>query len=166
MPVRFLLRVVILGLTGGAAVSLLAFLLARYGPSGGSWSFRGNGALAAYAVVPGLLAGGWTAVVLHHRGADWLGRGIVAGGIGLALAAVDAALLPVFGTSVDQSVGAVLLLPVAAWAVISPILAVFAPTGEATRRTPLTLAIGGAGAWLVSVSAGVGALGIVLPAGS
>jgi hypothetical protein len=39
------------GVVAGAAVSVLAFYLARYGPSGEGWSFRGNGALAAFTVV-------------------------------------------------------------------------------------------------------------------
>jgi hypothetical protein len=29
----------VIGVAGGAAVALFAFLLARYGPSGDSWSF-------------------------------------------------------------------------------------------------------------------------------
>jgi len=57
-----------LGLLAGAAVSVLAFYLARYGPSGEGWSFRGNGALAAYTVVPAILAAGWSAVIAYYRG--------------------------------------------------------------------------------------------------
>ena len=60
---------IIVGFVLGAAISVLAFYVARYGPSGGNWSFKGNGALAVYPAFPAVMAAGWTGLVLHARGA-------------------------------------------------------------------------------------------------
>jgi hypothetical protein len=154
-----------LGVAGGAAVSLLAFLLARYGPADGSWSFRGNGALAAYTVVPALLAAGWTAVVIHERRLPWPGPALAAGLVGIVLAAFDAALLPALGAGADQTVGPVLLAALLAWTVIAPASATRIPRRTASRPVPAGVAVGAA-AWLIGVVAGVIAVGFLLPAGS
>jgi hypothetical protein len=154
-----------LGVAGGAAISLLAFRLARYGPADGSWSFRGNGALAAYTLVPALLAGGWTAVVLHRRRLPWPGPALAAGLVGVVLAALDAALLPVLGAGADQTVGPVMLAALLAWAVVAPALATRIPRRTAGRPVPPGVAVGAA-AWLIGAVAGVIAVGFLLPAGS
>jgi hypothetical protein len=81
---RTLVTVAVVGLLAGAAISVFAFLLARYGPAGDGWSFKGNGALATYTLIPVVLAGGWTALVLRARAIpNWLSLGIGAGVIGL-----------------------------------------------------------------------------------
>lgn len=157
---------VALGVAGGAAVSLLAFLLARYGPADGSWSFRGNGALAAYTVLPAILAGGWTALVLHRRRLAWPGIGLAAGLVGLALAALDAALLPLLGAGADQTVGPVLLVSLLAWAVLAPLVATRVPAGRAARPVPAGITIAAGAVWLVAVVAGLALVGFLLPAGS
>ena len=164
----FWLTTIVLGVAGGALVGLFAFLLARYGPSGDTWSFRGNGALAAYTVAPALLAGGWTALVARLKGRrDWTQLGLGATLIGLALAVVDAVLLSVGGSSVVLSaIGAVLLLAVLAWSLLAPALTwALARPGTAPR-------LGGGyfaaalGLWIGGLIAGLLVLGLVLPAGS
>jgi len=163
---RFVGFTVALGIAGGAAVSLLAFLLARYGPADGSWSFRGNGALAAYTLTPAVLAGGWTAVVLHHRRLTWLAWGLAAGLVGVVLAALDAALLPVFGAGADHDVGPVLLVALLAWVVVAPALATRVPGGVPGEPLPVGVSAAGGVAWLTGLVAGLTVVSALLPAGS
>jgi hypothetical protein len=154
------------GLLAGAAISLLAFLVSRYGPSGGNWSFRGNGALAVYTLVPALVTAGWTALVLHFRGHDgWLAFGIGAGLVGVLLAAVDATLLPIFGAAGDQTVGPVLLLSLLVWIPLAPILATRL-TREASAPQPLSVYVVAAAAWFGALTVGLIGAGILFPAGS
>ena len=108
---RMLRATIVVGLIGGAAISLITFYLARYGPSAGNWTFRGNGALAAYSAIPVLLTAGWCALIQRARGIRaWLAIGIAAGSIGLIVAAADAAPLPVFGAGADVRFGGLLLI--------------------------------------------------------
>jgi len=156
-----------LGLLAGAAVSVLAFYLARYGPSGEGWSFRGNGALAAYTVVPAILAAGWSAVAAYYRGrTGWLTFGLAAGLIGLLLALADASLLPLFGPGFDQTLGAILLLVLLLWAFAAPAIAAATSVPGRPRPVPMSVALGSAGLWLVGTLAGLIVIGVVLPAGS
>jgi hypothetical protein len=164
-PVTFAVALVVGALAGGA-VSLASFYVARYGPSGDGWSFRGNGALAVYALVPALLAAGWTAVVLHRRRQSWLGGPLFAGLVGAGLATLDAALLPVFGAAADRTAGPVVLLTLLAWTIAAPAMAIRFPSAVPARRLPLAVSIGLAALWLVSVVAGLLAVGFLLPAGS
>jgi len=104
----------------GAALGVLTFLVARYGPSGESplaWSLRGNGALIVpFGLGPAILAGGWTALLLHGRpGVRWLTWGV-------AVFAVDAivVLLSVLAFSVGNPGLANLLLVVV---IVSPLVA-------------------------------------------
>lgn len=154
------------GVGFGGLVSLSAFLLARYGPAGGDWSFRGNGALAAYSLIPALLAGGWTAVVLHHRGQAWIALGSAAAGVGIGLADVDAVLLPVFGSSVDQAVGPIVLLALVAWCVVAPVVAMRFPRGQPQVKTSIGVSISAAVLWAIGLSSGLVVVGFALPAGS
>jgi len=159
--------VLFLGVLAGAAVSVLAFYLARYGPSGEGWSFRGNGALAAYTVVPAILAAGWSAVIAYYRGrSGWLAFGLAAGLIGLVLALADASLLPVFGPGFDQTLGAILLLVLLLWAFAAPAIAAATSVPGRPRPVPMSVALGSAGLWLVGTLAGLIVIGVVLPAGS
>src|SRR3954452_9148729 len=89
--------VVISGLLLGAGLGVLTFVVARYGPvspDGAPWSFRGNGALIVpFGLGPALLAGGWTAVLLHGRtGVHWLRWGIGVFFLGTVLVVLSAAL--------------------------------------------------------------------------
>jgi hypothetical protein len=154
------------GLALGAAVSLVAFLLARYGPVGGNWSFRGNGALAAYTLLPAILAGGWTAVVLRHRRRPWRALAAAAAGAGVVLAVLDAALLPIFGVGADVTVGPILLLALVAWCVIAPALAMWLPKGDVAGPASIGTSIGAAFLWAAGLVAGLLAVGFVVPAGS
>lgn len=154
------------GVVGGAIVSLLAFLLARYGPAGGDWSFRGNGALAAYSLGPALLAGGWTAAVLHQHGRRWLGLAAGAAAVGVLLALLDAILLPVFGVGADQAVGPFLLLALAAWTVVAPLVAWWLSRRAQPSAASPAVSIAAAALWAVGVVAGLFVTGMAIPAGS
>jgi hypothetical protein len=113
--------VVVTGLVLGVALDVATFLVARYGPvspDGGPWSFRGNGALIVpFGLGPALLAGGWTAVLLHGRaGVQWLSWGIGVFVLG-ALLALLSAVLTIGGYAVASGlVGLVALL----WPLIAP----------------------------------------------
>lgn len=162
----FLAATAAIGIAGGAAISVLAFLLARYGPAGDDWSFRGNGALAAYALAPAILAAGWTAVVLRQRRRPCLALGVAAGLLGVVLGVADAALLPVFGPAADRTIGPALLFALLAWMVIAPAVATRIPGGSGHESTAIGVSIGAAFIWLAGVLVGLAALGFVLPAGS
>ena len=156
----------IAGLIAGGAISLLAFWLARYGPSGGSWSFKGNGAITAYSAFAPVMVAGWTALVLHaRRHPRWLGLGIAAGVVGLAVALLAAAMLPLFGRGADQVVTPILYIVLVLWVLAAP--------AWAARRHEKAVSIVGYGrhvaagaAWLVAAAFGLVIIGIILPAGS
>ena len=154
------------GAVAGMVVAVVAFLLARYGPVGTGWSFRGNGALAAYALIPAFLAGGWTATVLRYRQRPPIGGSVAAASIGVALAAVDAALLPVFGASGDRSIGPVVLVLLFMWVLIAPASALLlgrraTATTESAANAATTALL-----WAAGLVVGLVAVGLVLPAGS
>lgn len=158
---------IVLSVIAGAAVSVLAFYLARYGPRGDGWSFRGNGALAAYTVVPAILAAGWSAMAAYYRGrSGWLSFGLGAGLIGLLLALADASLLPLFGRGFDQTLGAILLLLLLLWAFVAPAIAAVTSAPVRPRPVRMSVALGSAGLWLAGTLAGLIVIGVVLPAGS
>jgi len=163
---RTLVMVAVVGLVAGGAISLLAFLLARYGPAGDSWSFKGNGALAAYTLIPVVLAGGWTALVLRARSIpNWLSLGIGAGAVGLAIALADALLIPLLGTGADQSLGVYLLIALVAWTLVAPGLASRYPAGgKHPKDVGWDLAFNGV--WLIAALAGLIVVGFLIPAGS
>lgn len=118
----------------GALIDLLMFLTARYGPQADSWSFRGNGALAVLALLPAALAAGWTVIVAYGRpGARWRLLGGGAFLVGLALAAVNWAALPVGGVAADRTAGAAALLLLLLWTVIAPTLAALLTRGPVPR---------------------------------
>ena len=167
MNARTIGSTVAVALVAGAFVSAFAFLLARYGPAGDSWSFRGNGALAAYTLVPALVAGGWTALVLRYRGRDdWLKWGFGALALGLVLDVLDAALLPVAGTSVAVALGGPLLIALAVWAVVAPVLAWTVVKAGSGRRTAAGASSAAAVLWLIGMVLGLVLVGLVIPAGS
>ena len=154
------------GLIGGAAVSLIAFYLARYGPSAGNWSFRGNGALAAYSLVPVLLTTGWCALVLRARGyRAWLAIGVGAGVISLIVASADAALLPLFGTGADAKLGWPLLITLVAWMFAAPVVAALIRL-DAPRRSVRAIDVASLGLWALCVGSGAYLAGLAFPPGS
>jgi hypothetical protein len=155
-----------IGIAGGAAISLFAFLLARYGPVGDGWSFRGNGALAAYSLVPAMVAGGLTALVLRHRGRPWLAIGLGALLVGAAVAGADAALLPALGRRADETAGPVLLVALATWTVVAPVIAMRARRAAGDTTTSLGMSVAAAVIWVTGLLAGLAVFGFLLPAGS
>jgi hypothetical protein len=154
---------VVLGLVCGAAISLAAFYVARYGPSAGNWSFRGNGAIAVYAAFPAVMAGGWTAIALHARGHEWLVRGIGAGVVGLLIALLGAGILPVLGAAADRLGSPIAFIALPAWMAAAPIAASRLRGG--TRISALPHVVAGV-LWLLSTAAGLVGVAVVLPAGS
>jgi hypothetical protein len=156
----------VLALLAGGAIAILAFLVARYGPSGGDWSFKGNGALAVYPVFAPLMTAGWTALVLHaRRHRRWLELGIAAGSVGLVIAVLAALMLPLFGVAADQSLTPILYILLLLWMLAAP--------AWPSRRRDREVAIVGYGrhvaagaAWLVAALIGLFVIGIIVPAGS
>jgi hypothetical protein len=163
---RALVTATLVALIAGAAISVFAFLLARYGPSGDGWSFRGNGALAAYTLLPVVLTAGWTTIVLQARSvSSWISLGLAAGFVSLVIALADALLIPLLGTAADATFGAVLLVALVAWMVIAPAVATrIPPAGSAFYSVGTSLAAGMA--WLVAALAGLILVGYLIPAGS
>jgi len=163
---RTLVYSALIALLAGAGISVLAFLLARYGPAADGWSFRGNGALAAYTLVPVVLTAGWTAFVLRGRAvSSWLSLGLAAGLISLLIAVADALLLPLFGTGADVTFGVALLIGLVAWMVVAPVLAIFLPRAG-SAFTSVGTNVAGAVVWLAGVLVGLVVVGYVIPAGS
>jgi hypothetical protein len=116
------------GLLAGIVLDVLTFLVARYGPSGSdgiAWSFRGNGALIVpFGLGPAVLAGGWTALVLHGRpGVRWLRWGIAAGLVGSGIFVANG-VVTMSGTFVGMSAANVLTLANWVCMVVAPALAV------------------------------------------
>jgi hypothetical protein len=163
---RLLVTTAVLAVVAGALISVLAFAVARYGPAGDGWSFRGNGALAVYTLVPVVLTAGWTALVLRARSvSSWLALALGAGLVSLLIALADALLIPLFGTAADATLGAALLIALVAWMVVAPALATRIPAaGSAFLSVGSNLAAGVV--WLVAVLVGLIAIGFVIPAGS
>lgn len=158
---------ILTGLLVGAGVSVLAYYVARYGPSGDSWSFQGNGALAVYTLLPGTLAAGWTALVLDALSdRRWLTVGLAAGLVGTILAAADAALLPVFGSAADRFVGPFLLLGLLAWMVLAPVLALFRWGAARPSTAPVPRYVVAGVIWFAATMTGLFVAGVIAPAGS
>ncbi|HEV7453139.1 MAG TPA: hypothetical protein VGO16_17510 [Pseudonocardiaceae bacterium] len=169
---RLVVANLIVGLPAGGAVSAVAFVVARYGPSGNtggtSWSFRGNGALAVYGLVPAALAAGWTALALHRRShRHWRAGGMGAGLVGALLAIADAVLMPAFGTRADRTAGPILLLALLGWVAAAPLVAATFRAPAATFSRPAANAhIAAAIVWPAAIIGGLILVGAVLPAGS
>lgn len=116
------------GLLAGVLLDVLTFLVARYGPQAGSWSFRGNGALVVpLGLGPAVLAAGWTAILLHARGVPgWARIGFMAGMVGMLLVVTSAAavlLLDMVGAFAAQ----LLILATWVWMLVAPLLAAVVP---------------------------------------
>jgi hypothetical protein len=163
---RLLGTTAVLAVVAGALISGLAFVVARNGPAGDGWSFKGNGALAVYTLIPVVLTAGWSALVLRARSvSSWLGLALGAGLVSLLIALLDALLIPLFGTGADATLGAVLLIGLVAWMVVAPALATRIPAaGSAFVSVGSNLAAGVV--WLVAVLVSLIAVGYLIPAGS
>jgi hypothetical protein len=153
------------GLIAGGVLGILTYGMARFGPVGDGWSFRGNGALVVpFGVGPAILAGGWVALVLRSRGAEhWRALGLAAACAG-ALPALASILVLVIAGGNAQPISDVLTLPALAWPVVAVLLAVGVPLRAGIRSAPLRHGIAAIG-WTVGLIAGFLALGVVLPAG-
>jgi len=161
--VALLAPTVIVGLVCGAAISVAAFYVARYGPSAGNWSFKGNGAIAVYAAFPAVMAGGWTSIALHARGREWLWRGIGAGVVGLLIALLGAGILPVLGVDADRLGSPIAFIALLAWMAAAPIAASKGRGGTVASAAPHLVA---GLCWFLATAAGLVAVGIIRPAGS
>jgi len=151
----------VIGLLAGGLLDVVTFLVARYGPESGHWSFRGNGALAVpFGLGPVMLAAAWAALVWRYRGFQtWLRRGLwtVAGGIAIFILLV----IFVFVANTD------LTLLLIATIVIVPVFAGFQRSREAlVRRGGLAEHIGAGVAFPLALALGFYASELVLPPGS
>ena len=159
---------ILAGVVLGGAVSVLAFYVARYGPSGGTWSFKGNGALVVYTAVPAVLAGGWTALVVHARGSRaWPILGLGAGLVGLVIAVAGAVVLPLSsaGDAANTLGSTIASIALVGWMLAAPVAAALIPLKGDGRSGVVSHAVAGV-VWLIAAAAGVVVVGIVLPAGS
>ena len=129
------------GLVAGVLLDMVTFLVARYGPQFGHWSFRGNGALAVpFGFGPAILAGAWVALVLRYRGfPGWLRRGLITLLIGAAFLVLSVFFL--YLTDVD------VMLLIVGWMIVAPVVAGF------IRRPAQATPSGAAGG---HIGAGVG----------
>ena len=127
-----MLRVAVVGgVLIGVGLELLTWVLAEYGPQGGdgvAWSLRGNGALVVpLGLGPVVLAGAWSAYVLHSRGAvRWRQLGLLALLIGAGLVVLSL---------VSLMLGAVagytwLSLTVSIWMILAPLLCAVVPVAR------------------------------------
>ena len=157
------------GLLAGIALAIMTFLVARYGPQGDSWSFRGNGALIVpVGLGPAVLAGVWTALVLHYRSSPrWLMVSVGAGLVG-ALFVVASIAVILFG-SAGLRLSNSFIISNLAWMVVAPVLAAVLPVaGRSHERTLRILVVHVAAAVLFPVALAGGLLPAsrVLPPGA
>jgi hypothetical protein len=156
------------GLIAGVALDVLTYWVARAGPVGEGWSFRGNGALVVpLGLGPAVLAGGWTALVLYARGvAGWRRLGIAALLLG-ALPSVSSVLVLVALGRDAQSLSDILTLPAFAWPLLALALAAMAPLHRRSTRpiTPLAGMVAGL-AFTIALLVGFVAAQIALPPGA
>jgi hypothetical protein len=148
----------------GALVSVAAWYVARYGPSGDGWSFRGNGAISVYFAIPAVLTTGWTAIAAHAAGRPRVvALGAGSGLVCLFLALCDVAILPAFGMHADQVWTPIVSLAVLVWMIGAPLFAAIPPSG-----TPKVdgVHVGAAVLWLLGTFAGLVIAGVILPPGS
>lgn len=167
---RFLVGGVIAALAVGVGLEVLTWLVARYGPEGGAWSLRGNGALIVpFGLGPALLAGAWTGLVLHARGVErWLALSVGAVLVGVGLIALGMLVLAGAGTTFGGQVAASwLFLSVLGWMLVAPILAALLPVGPhpGVATSPVLHVVTGVLATLCFVASFV-AVGWLLPPGS
>ena len=148
----------------GALVAVATWYVARYGPSGDGWSFRGNGAITVYFAIPAVLAAGWTALAAHATGRPWLLLGAGALAVGLALVVLDASLLPLFGPRGDRFWTPIVSLAVLVWMVAAPRYALLPRAGHKPR--PIGAHIAAGAVFLVGAAAGLIGGSVILPAGS
>ena len=155
------------GLLAGVALDVLTYVVARYGPQGDSWSFRGNGALVVpFGLGPAVVAGAWTALVLHYRGsARWRTLGIGAGLVGAAFVVAGVAAIILFGSAGQRASERLSLLPLA-WMGVAPVLAgVLRVAGRPATRLPLAHVAAGV-VFPVALAAGFYAAALVVSPGS
>ncbi|HEX7262984.1 MAG TPA: hypothetical protein VF383_02280 [Candidatus Dormibacteraeota bacterium] len=129
----------VIGVVAGVFLDVATFLVARYGPEAGSYSYRGNGALAVpFGLGPAILAGAWVALVLRYRGfARWKEIGLAAGLVNIFLLLVSVLLLVLFN-SAAYGVSTAMTFAILVWMIIAPVVAAFVPA-PAKRDEPREL---------------------------
>jgi hypothetical protein len=166
-PSRLLLAAAVSGLVAGLALDVLAFLVARYGPQAGSWSFRGNGALVVpLGLGPAILAAAYTAMVLHARGVpDWLRIGLSAGAVGALLIVASSAAVIVLDRG-GESISQVLILVTWLWTLAAPLFAALVPTHTSGRWTGSIAHVASAQLFTVAMIGAFYGAGQILPPSS
>jgi hypothetical protein len=148
------------GLLAGVLLDVATFLVARYGPQAGHWSFRGNGALAVpFGLGPAILAGAWVALVLRYRGfRNWLQLGLATLLIGIGFLALSVIIL--FVADLD------LTLFIVGWMLVAPVLDCVVRVAAQQARGGLAYHIGAGVAFAVALVMSFYASALVLPPGS
>jgi hypothetical protein len=151
----------VVGLLAGVLLDVATFLVARYGPQAGHWSFRGNGALAVpFGLGPAILAGAWVALVLRYRGfRNWLQLGLATLLVGIGFLVLSVIVL--FVADLD------LMLFIIGWMLVAPALACVARAAAAQQaRGGLAGHIGAGVAFAAALVIAFYASAVVLAPGS
>jgi hypothetical protein len=150
----------IAGVVLGIALDAATVVMASAGPTGDTWSFRGNGAL----VVPigfggALLSGGWVGLILCARGVRaWLAFAVSIAAIAAIPPLLSITLLVAFG-SAAQSASDLTAVSAFAWPVLSLAFVGIADARPApSRRLPRGSAW--FAAFVFSLALGVGFFGV------
>lgn len=149
------------GLVAGVLLDVTTFLVARYGPQAGHWSFRGNGALAVpFGLGPAMLAGAWVALVLRYRGfGSWLQRGLATLLVGIGYLVLSVIVL--FVTDLD------LMFVIIGWMLVAPAMACVVPrAAQQARNGSLGGHVGACIAFATALVVAFFAAGVALPPGS
>ncbi|HET6316658.1 MAG TPA: hypothetical protein VFG86_09380 [Chloroflexota bacterium] len=154
-------------LAAGVLLDVLTFVVARYGPAGGTsepWSFKGNGALIVpLGVGPAILAGAWSALVLHARQAPhWLHWGVTAGVIGVLLVTASAAMVALEAPRLSD----LLILASWLWVPIATALAGLIPLPPSERARRWWLHLLAAAVFPIALTAGFFLAELALSPGS
>ena len=148
----------------------MTWIVARYGPQGGAdapWSFRGNGALIVpFGLGPAMVAGVWTALVLHYRSvAHWRLWSIASGLVGTGFAAGSVLLLIVFGSDAQRPSDWLSVASVG-WMVVAPVIAIVVPPVQHRDGRRVSLHVAAGLAFTLSVVLGFVLTGLAVPPGS
>lgn len=160
------LRAAVLGLLAGVALDALTVWVARAGPAGDGWSFRGNGALVVpLGLGPAALAGAWSAAALYAR-AHWLRFAVLATLIGATPAVASVLVLVLFGPAA-QKLSDGLTLPALAWPVVAIVASVIARRlGPQQSLLAPPVAVAAALTFTIALAIGFLMAQLVLPPGS
>jgi hypothetical protein len=156
------------GAVAGIVLAVLTYLVAGYGPSGGTgdataWSFRGNGALIVpFGLGPAFLAGAWSGLMSHAWGDPaWWRSAWRAALVGIILV-LSSVALTVLGAAALASVA---LLVSLGWMIVAPVVALARRPRGAEASGTVQHALGGVVVTVALIGAFVVAGRVLPPAG-